>query len=189
MIPADLALFARRNLSMTEESNPYRTPSSPAKPARSIGCKRGLTSALDNPRVTQALLGPVAGALFGLVLLHAYQIVTGTYPAGKMEMLEQEDPPGTGILLMASLIGWSMIGLLPRRVFVIAVGAGVGCIAGYFLAWVLAGVRLGDPLYLEYQIGIRKWLPTTAALGAVIGVLIAVVLTSGWMRRRHRPDH
>jgi hypothetical protein len=84
--------------------------------------------------------------------------------------------------MLTSVIVWPLIGLLPRRMFLTAIGAGAGCIAGYFLAWALAGVRLGDPLWLEYQIGIRRWMPTTIPLGTVVGAVLG--LAFGMWRRK-----
>ncbi|NLF67451.1 MAG: hypothetical protein GX575_00205 [Candidatus Anammoximicrobium sp.] len=122
------------------------------------------------------MLGFVAGMVFAMVLVHMYEIATGTYVLGKLEMIERRDPPVTVALMVTSVIAWTLIGLLPRRIFLTAIGAGAGCVAGYFLAWGLAGVRLGDPLYLEYQIGIRERMPFTIPACAAVGVLVGFIL-------------
>ena len=142
-------------------------------------------SIFENPRVTRFLLGLAAGVVFALVLVQMYQIATGTYPAGKMEMVERKESPAEIALMLGSVVVWPLIGLLPRRLFLIAIGAGAGCVAGYFLAWALAGVRLGDPLWLEYQIGIRERMPTTIPLSAVVGAILGLAL--GMWRRKQPP--
>jgi hypothetical protein len=147
-------------------------PSSRSESARDGTANRQQFSIFDNPRVTRFLLGLAAGVVFALVFVHIYQIATGTYPAGKMEMVERKDSPVEIALMLTSMVVWPLIGLLPRRLFLIVIGAGAGCIAGYFLAWALAGVWLGDPLWLEHQIGIRERMPTTIPLGAVVGAIL-----------------
>jgi len=157
---------------MNEMPDQHGRPSSPPACVKNDTANRRQVSILENPRVTRFLLGLAAGVVFALVLVHMYQIATGTLPAGKMEMVEREESPVEIALILTSVVVGPLIGLLPRRVFLIAIGAGAGCVAGYFLAWALAGVRLGDPLWLEYQIGIRQLMPTTIPLGAVVGAIL-----------------
>ena len=87
-------------------------------------------SLLEHPRVLRVMLGFVAGMVFAMVLVHMYEIATGTYVLGKLEMVERRDPPVTVALMLTSVVVWSLIGLLPRRMFLPAIGAGAGCVAG-----------------------------------------------------------
>jgi hypothetical protein len=161
---------------MNEIPDQHGSSSSPPITTGDAGTTPKQASVFENPRVTRFLLGLAAGVVFALVLVHMYQIATGTLPAGKMEMVEREESPVEIALMLTSLVVWPLIGLLPRRLFLIGIGAGAGCVAGYFLAWAMAGVRFGDPLWLEYQIGIREWMPTTIPLGAVVGAVLGLAL-------------